>query len=579
MGKNHRKKKLGKSHITKSFKSSRLLYRHFKDLLGDINIDDSTDSKISQQKKKCLRFLVHLYISMSMQSLDKGKYDEQKGFIPISSRLIEREFGRNFDVHLLRKEKLVEMKRHDTARRMSREFKLDERVWKEAVRIESGAILNAWDDLCAGRKLKSQTIVNLMTGRIKRSKVKSKYTKNENGTRNTNLPSVIKDSIKSMQPCPFNPRYVGKWVKGLQDKFKREELKLKKIKKKFGDDSQEYYLAGKDYLTARGRYYNDLFSLRAIINQSPRTMKRKSDKDNPLYKYRAAYDIQMSGRLTEINGGFQSASKYFKRSFFRDMKHLKMNYDLKNSQAYILLQELKACKIKCAWLESYLEDSSAKDKYAGKVGISVDLWKECFYALIMGADAKSRYGKAIFQGIKNYYSGDEKRAVKAHNKFVKVAGELIQATEEWRDYIFSNQEGRYHYQYGGVKYWKNACGMHFKNYGITNDEDGKSVLIGRLQEEKEIRSKQDINSCKRKLAAFILQGQEACFIHHLTIICSQNGIPVYKNEHDGIITGEKIPKILVREAAKLSGLKNPELKRKPLCSHEKREEMKEYLKS
>ena len=63
----------------------------------------------------------------------------------------------------------------------------------------------------------------------------------------------------------------------------------------------------------------------------------------------------------------------------------------------------------------------------------------------------------------------------------------------------------------------------------------------------------------------------------LTIISAKAGIPVYKNEYDGLITGKKIPKSLIAEAAKASEMFNPVLELKPLCSEDKLKESKEYL--
>ena len=75
----------------------------------------------------------------------------------------------------------------------------------------------------------------------------------------------------------------------------------------------------------------------------------------------------------------------------------------------------------------------------------------------------------------------------------------------------------------------------------------------------------------------MLQGQKACFIHHLTVICSKNDIPVYKNEYDGLITGKVISEELVKQAAKASGMANPVLESKPLCTDEKKGEWVKYL--
>ena len=94
---------------------------------------------------------------------------------------------------------------------------------------------------------------------------------------------------------------------------------------------------------------------------------------------------------------------------------------------------------------------------------------------------------------------------------------------------------------------------------------------------KPITNKKTIKKIKRSLTAFILQGQESCFIHNLTILCSKNGIPVYKNEHDGLITGKKIPDSLIEKAAKKANMPPPVFEIKSICSDAKRDKTIKFL--
>ncbi len=96
---------------------------------------------------------------------------------------------------------------------------------------------------------------------------------------------------------------------------------------------------------------------------------------------------------------------------------------------------------------------------------------------------------------------------------------------------------------------------------------------------EKICDKREIKKVKRKLAAFVLQGQESCFIHHLTVLCDKEDIPIYKNEHDGLITGKPIPNELVMKASEKSHLEFPILEIKPLCDDNKQSETKAYVKA
>jgi hypothetical protein len=262
------------------------------------------------------------------------------------------------------------------------------------------------------------------------------------------------------------------------------------------------------------------------------------------------------------------------------MNGMIFNYDLKNSQAVILLHELQACNedlkpekhFDTTWLENYLTDPNRKEEIADKIGIPVSLWKECFYAVIMGAEPESKWG-AVYKAIEDYFFGDTTKINRIHQSFLQEAEALIKVTKLWRNYIYSTNNRRYHYDHGQTKYWKNACNMHFTDYGII-EINGKKTLI-KKHTKLPVTHPKTINKVKNRLAAFMLQGREACFIHHLTIFCTQEIIPVYKNEHDGIITGQIIPPELVQKAAEEADLPEAIMEIKKLCSKERR---KEYLK-
>lgn len=112
--------------------------------------------------------------------------------------------------------------------------------------------------------------------------------------------------------------------------------------------------------------------------------------------------------------------------------------------------------------------------------------------------------------------------------------------------------------------------MRHKRYGLDRNDNivlMESVEMHKKEPEKhEIKIIKRTSEIKRKLAAFILQGQEACFIHQLTLLCTEKKIKVMKNEHDGIITNKPIPIELVTEASILAGLEGAELDKKDLAS-------------
>jgi hypothetical protein len=268
--------------------------------------------------------------------------------------------------------------------------------------------------------------------------------------------------------------------------------------------------------------------------------------------------------------GFQSASQVFKDLCIDDVPNL-YNYDLKACQAYILQQELNHCNIECPWLDGYLNDTVNREDLAFSAQLFESTWKTVFYALIMGGEIRNKKGE-IYKTIKGNHehqilaednTEEHLKILENHFKF------LIEATDEWRDYLYYGNDKRYTYRHKGLKHWKNACGMKFKALGLLDVLDNDPVLIDRLDNNKPLNHHKKIAKCKRSLSAFILQGQEAAFIHHLTILCSEDGIPVYKNEHDGLIVGKEIPEDLFELAGERSGFKTPKFVIKPICSPEK----------
>ncbi|WP_427162627.1 hypothetical protein ACQFX9_14390 [Aliinostoc sp. HNIBRCY26] len=108
------------------------------------------------------------------------------------------------------------------------------------------------------------------------------------------------------------------------------------------------------------------------------------------------------------------------------------------------------------------------------------------------------------------------------------------------------------------KVWALKMGYAAKNgKRYVKNPTGKTLCITDLQKESEWK-------LKSTLAAFVLQGQEAAFIHELTLLSLQYDYQVISNEHDGLVTVGDIPDEAVQKAAEKSGLKYAKLDEKPL---------------
>lgn len=544
-------------YILKKHPAPRILYNYLWDLTKSIK-----DIKL---RSKSQHFLGHLYASTSTKHLKKNETAE---FIPIGSRIIESEFTREFKVQRLVKMGLIEFKNHchsiPGVKNRCREFKLTDEVFNEANKIEADAIFLMWENMIQTGKYSG--MVNLMNGRTIVTRKKNEL-KKEKGKYNPNIPSFIIDSMKAIQSCPFNPVEVLYLVKAKRDKYTAAVEQLKEIKSEHGSSSEEYEQAKTLKNRVFGKYINDLTALKTIMLQEPTPFQHR------FFEYNAAYAHQTSGRIHEINGGFLSASKPFKALFLQDLPCPIYNYDMKNAQAEILLQEFKHSGLPCPWLENYLKDPNSKQRYADKVGIPVKIWKKIFFSIVMGGDAYSPEG-TVYSALLEHCKGDDGQTEKILEKVKYHLDELLRATSEWRIYLYKGNDKRYMYKHNSL-HWKNACGKRLNDFGVITVK-GKPKMVDRddnlLDEESEIK----LPEIKRKIAAFILQGQEACFIHHLIILCKKQNIPVYRYEYDGLMTGAPIPLPLVKKAAKQANMVTPKLELKDICSDHK---LKKTLKS
>ena len=123
----------GRGYIHGRYWGPKELYRYIWLLTGDLCEDDEQGL---EERKEYHRFMAHVYVSMRFQEKKKQKEDKH-GFIPIYSRLIEKEFGRGFDVHRLKDKGLIDIKPHKVSTHKTREYCLSEGVYLKAAYKEN----------------------------------------------------------------------------------------------------------------------------------------------------------------------------------------------------------------------------------------------------------------------------------------------------------------------------------------------------------------------------------------------------------------------------------------------------------
>lgn len=214
-----------------------------------------------------------------------------------------------------------------------------------------------------------------------------------------------------------------------------------------------------------------------------------------------------------------------KKAAFNNIENLR-NYDLRSSQVIGLIQQFKSAGLDTSWLENYKDNKLAKKNYADQIGIEVDVWKRCLCAVIMGGSVprneKSK-GK-VLEYLIEAANGDPLLTLEYTSKFAEVIEPLSNALSKWHEWLLDFYVEKVGYYNGGKLYIANATGV--------------KLCINDLPNGKDIWAR------KAKVAAFVLQGQEAAFIHCLTALSLQYDDKVLQNEHDGLIPLEKCLKKL-----------------------------------
>lgn len=279
-----------------------------------------------------------------------------------------------------------------------------------------------------------------------------------------------------------------------------------------------------------------------------------------IYTYPHAWDVQKGGRIMPLKGGgAQSLSREGKAAMYADVDGVR-NYDLLSSQPRILSAELDAIGIECEWLDAYLSDDRAKYAAAERVRVSVDAWKACFMAAVTGG-AAGIPKRFELKPVTRYVAGEDvriwrpvcaamrtledemggERARKVWPAVRAELDELLRAIRHWHRYLCEEwvPANRKHGRRGS--YVENAAGMRL----YLDDYSPREL--------------------PRKVAAFVLQGREAQFIHTLATLGPAHGFRVVGHEHDGLVTLGAIPAEAIREAQRVCGMPFAELVEKPFC--------------
>ena len=312
---------------------------------------------------------------------------------------------------------------------------------------------------------------------------------------------------------------------------------------------------------ARGRWLTAMLSFEAIKGQKPTPAE-----SGALWSYKAAYAPSTTGRITERLGGAQNFPRELKAASIEGVEDVR-NYDGESMHDTMLQIDFATLGVDAlnaegedyfARFQSY--EGDVKQAAADYVGCTRETFKCIHHALKMQGAAQGpipkngKDGKAgwIVPDIFAYLQDDEKvsGAKEALKRFRTLTEPLREALREWRKKIEARAWGEASPNQHG-EYWKNAVGMTFPLHEWLDPEAKGEKLTSKG---------------RRKLAAHVLQGMEAYFIHTLAAILKETeGVKVIANEHDGLITIGEIPQTAIDEAKQRTGYDGLKFKEKPIA--------------
>ncbi|WP_414530543.1 hypothetical protein [Nodularia chucula] len=496
------------------------------------------DTLLKDFTKSDYQFFVHVYSSTLISFIQK-----EDGWVPISAELIRKQWGKTkIQLEKLQSAGLLEIKVLDEIELADGSFLEQTYSRKDGLCRCFRTPLDIMEEILnhspeTTEEYTTCQYYNLMTSKKMNKQVRY-YRKNQN---NNYHPDLILNAMDKINKCVVNLVALEAHVESLRD--------------------QLLCSSQKDWKA----FIVDDYCLKHI-------KQNHTKLSDGLAEYQVIFgDPQMSGRLTELGTGMQGCSRKMKEQGFSGIPGIK-NYDLKSSQVYGLIQWFEKANIDTSWLHEYL--SQDKQVYADKVGISKDRWKQCFMALIMGGylqkDVKIKNfevvkvlkkineqmieqidypNKAIIKALCQEAQGNAYLAMTYYNKFAEVVAPLKVCIDAWQDWLLKDYIPDQSIYPHGKQLVVNKTGITFN---LTEYQTAKGEW-----------DKKKLHELKRRISAFFLQGSEAAYIHHLTIISEHFGYRCLSNQHDGLITIGEIPQEAMDIAKRNSGLKYAFLEEKP----------------
>jgi hypothetical protein len=401
---------------------------------------ENVTKDLSKQQKL---FLYHL---LACTSLLCGKKADDFS-IPVPSRTIDK-YASSCDTAELQELGLIAIKDENLGLRLCREYTVDFDLYDSFSALFPTSLA----------VVRTTKYVDLFTGKTSTKKAKNQKSFYSNdGRRIGKIPALLRSAMDCISPRPYN---FAAMVALLEIRKARIVSFIKEYKRSKRSKDPNGYKRSKEYLSLRGKYYNDKTCLLTVIHHSSADVN-----EDGFYVYKAAHHAQKTGRFSEYKGGLQSASREMKFASTLYVPNL-YNYDLVSSQVNGLIQEFIRFGLDPTWLEAYRDNPNSKHKFAKKVGVDVETWKICLLAVIMGSTIARNPNSSVFNALTDFHRKVIKNGdgldVRFAN-FKRVIKSLIFELDKWHELLIgtwpSDSSDDRSYKSKNLKKMKNAADM------------------------------------------------------------------------------------------------------------------------
>lgn len=481
------------------------------------------DAWTAERHAKTRRFVHHLAVHGAFHSR------RNDGFVPVDARYIRAEFRQaEREIPALVASGLVEMRRHDRARGLSREYRLGPSL----VAAFHGAPLDDVPDQGTVAPRDLPRVVGRVTGGVVDEPPAVTAFVDDKGEP---YPGLVVGALRAVRSSPVDLPAVLAYLRDLRDSVVSAETA-------HGPLSRESR-------RAFGRFVQAQSAVRAVLRQRP------VPTADGLHAYDVALNVQSSGRLGEAGGGLQAAPAALKAAARGGIPGVR-NYDLPSAQPRLALVRMAAEGLEAPALERYVLDPDERGRLGDASGLGPAV-KRAVLAGLMGAVfptpdqallAKDRLSQVVLAAAGVDWEDWNERSTPHGERLGSsaVVREALGRSAGALAPLFA-EFGRWHrrlrtFQVGGAASVEGVLAGP-----VVRNRLGMPLAVGSVNGR--LRGP-DLG----RVVAHLLQGDEAAYVHSLTVGLDRAGVRVLGNEHDGLVVWGEILREVEGAAAAAVGL-------------------------